>query len=298
MLRVLVAIAVVGFTCRAVAAELAVTMDDFDAQDVTRLTADQRNASILAALDKHGSHAALFVSCKNLRGAPDKRRLAAWSKAGHMIANHSWSHAYFGPDQSVSEEIRDIKRCDALLKKVDGYRKRFRYPFLAEGDTVDKRDALRGWLTGNGFKSGAVTIDASDWYVDQRLRARLAKDPKADLTPYRDFYLAHMLAKAQYYDGLSQEVLGRSVKHTLLMHFNLLNALFLDDLLSMFESHGWKVIDAAEAFSDPVFDKPVDVMPAGQSVLWAHAKAGGRADLRYPAEDGNYEKAAMDALGL
>ncbi len=71
----------------------------------------------------------------------------------------------------------------------------------------------------------------------------------------------------------------------------------LDDLLSMFESRGWTVIDAAQAFADPVFDKAVDTMPAGQGMLWAHAKAAGR-DVRYPAEDRDYEKSAMDRLGL
>jgi hypothetical protein len=36
--------------------------------------------------------------------------------------------------------------------------------------------------------------------------------------PYRDFYLTHMWERAQYYDDLARKVLGRSVKHTILMH--------------------------------------------------------------------------------
>ena len=61
-----------------------------------------------------------------------------------------------------------------------------------------------------------------------------------------------MWDRAQYYDSLAKTTVGRSVKHTLLMHFNLLNALFLDDLLKMFKSKGWQLINAEDAFSDPV----------------------------------------------
>jgi hypothetical protein len=95
-------------------------------------------------------------------------------------------------------------------------------------------------------------------------------------------------------------VLGREVKHTLLVHFNLLNALFLDDLLRMFESRGWKLIDATEAFKDPVFSRLPDSMPSGQSLVWALAKESGKfeKELRYPGENDTYEKPKMDALGL
>ena len=41
-------------------------------------------------------------------------------------------------------------------------------------------------------------------------------------------------------------------------------------------------------------------MPAGESLIWALAKETGRfeSSLRYPGEDGGYEKPKMDALGL
>ena len=40
----------------------------------------------------------------------------------------------------------------------------------------------------------------------------------------------------------------RPVRHTLLIHHNLTSALFLDDLLDMFNSKGWQLIDAINAF--------------------------------------------------
>ena len=46
--------------------------------------------------------------------------------------------------------------------------------------------------------------------------------------------------KLDIYDKLARAVLGRSPKHTLLVHHNLLNALFLDDIIQMFKDKGWK----------------------------------------------------------
>lgn len=99
---------------------------------------------------------------------------------------------------------------------------------------------------------------------------------------------------------MSRRALGRSVKHTLLIHHNLLNKLFLGDLLAMFERKGWKLIDAADAFTDPVFNAEPKILPAGESVIWALAKESGKFDreLRYPGEDSEYEKPKMDMLDL
>jgi peptidoglycan-N-acetylglucosamine deacetylase len=84
------------------------------------------------------------------------------------------------------------------------------------------------------------------------------------------------------------------------MHYNLLNALFLGDLLDMFRSKGWKLIDASEAFQDPIVSAEPKIVPAGESIVWAIAKETGKFDsvLRYPGEDSEYENAKMDELGL
>ena len=60
------------------------------------------------------------------------------------------------------------------------------------------------------------------------------------------------------------------------------------------------MIDAEEAFSDEVFTRQPDTVPAGQSLLWALAKESGKfeARLRYPGEDDVYEKPVLDRLRL
>ncbi|HYE15007.1 MAG TPA: polysaccharide deacetylase family protein [Pyrinomonadaceae bacterium] len=279
--------------------EVAITMDDFNVFDTPYLSAPDRNRRILNALAGHRLKAAMFVAAKFVEAEPNMRLLREWGERGHVVANHTFSHPWY-PGKSFDEFSRDVLRAEEVLKAVPGYRKWFRFPFLKEGATPEQRDRMRAFLRERGYRNGHVTIDASDWYVDQRLRERLKKEPKADTAPYRDFYLSHIAERARYYDGLARRALGRPVKHTLLIHHNVLNGLFLGDLLRMFEREGWKLIDADDAYKDPVFEREPKIAPAGESLVWALAKESGKfeGELRYPGEDGEYEKARMDALGL
>lgn len=282
--------------------QVAITMDDPNIDATPRLGIEERNAAILKALHNHSDlKAALFVCGKRVDSDGGSRLLKTWSDRRHVVANHSYSHLYYHSGRISTETfIKDFQRGEAVIKGYRSFKKLFRFPFLKEGNTVEKRDEMRRFLKEQGYKNGHVTIDASDWYVDERLRKRLSKEPEANLAPYRDFYLKHIAERAGFYDNLSRRVLGRSVKHTLLIHHNLLNALFLNDLLLMFKARGWKLIDAADAFEDKVFNAAPGILPAGESIIWALAKETGKFDdlLRYPGEDSKYEEAEMDKLGL
>jgi peptidoglycan/xylan/chitin deacetylase (PgdA/CDA1 family) len=283
------------------APQFSITMDDFHWHNAVKLTATERNQAILDTLHANSIKAALFVIGRNIDSDEGKQLLTPWDKAGHLIGNHTYSHRNYNASATVIEEYQqDILRAESLLKDFPRFRKYFRFPLLKEGDTAAKRDAMRTFLERNRYRNGHVTIDNSDWLIDQRLATRLKTDAAADVKPYRDYYMEHMWARAEYYDALARRVLGRSVKHTVLVHFNLLNGLFLGDLIAMFKSKGWQPIDAEEAFRDPVFSAKPRVLPAGESIVWSLAKGKGAIakSLRYPAEDGEVEMARMNKLGL
>ncbi len=284
------------------APQVSITIDDFSWAEAPRLTADERNRAMLSALREHSNlKAAVFVMGKRVDNEKGRQLLRAWDEAGHIIANHSYSHLYYHSSKvSFEKYAEDILHGEQIIKDFKNFTKLYRFPYLKEGESADKRDRVRDFLKQHGYRTGHVTIDASDWYVDDRLVKRLKADPQADLKPYRDFYLAHIRERAAYYESLSQKILGRSIKHTLLIHYNLLNALFLGDLLDMFKREGWKLVDAAAAFRDPVYTSAPNIVPAGESLVWALAKESGKFDnvLRYPGEDGDYEKDKMDKLGL
>lgn len=281
------------------AQQVAITIDNPNVEKKPLVSAKGRDKSILAALNKHHLKTILFVQGSQVNNPAGHALLQRWSEAGQLLGNHTYSHRNLN-DVSVTDYKTDTLRNEKLLAAYPNFTKIFRYPFLKEGDTIESRDDFRTFLQHHDYQIGSVTIDTSDWYISNRLEASLAKNPNTDINLYRKYYLDHIWKRAQYYDKLARAVLGRSPKHTLLVHHNLLNALFLDDVIQMFKDKGWKVIDADVAFKDPVFQKAPNTLPAGESLVWALAKQTGRYEskLRYPGEDERYEKGKMDKLGL
>ncbi len=281
------------------AVDVSFTVDDPNLNQSPLLSPYDRNEKILDAFDRYKVKGALFVCGKKVDSLEGKVLLQAWDDRGHDIANHTYTHSsYSDLDFEIFRD--DLLQVEPLIQNLKNYTKLFRFPYLKEGETFGKRDSMRKFLKENNYGNGYVTIDASDWYVEERMVERLKKNPKAYLEPYRDFYLQHMWDRATYYNDLAKKVFGRQIKHTILIHHNLLNALFLQDLMRMFEKKGWNIVSSHEAFRDPVFKLEPNILPAGESIVWSVAKETGQYKhiLRYPAEDGEYEKAEMDKLGL
>lgn len=277
----------------------AVTIDDFRIEDDPLMSGAGKHRAILDALEATGIKAGGFVAGRFVDNPAGPTHLASWSEAGHAIGNHTHAHAYYG-GAAPGDLGADIDKAAALLADYPTLRPWFRFPYLAEGGTREAREAMRGVLRSRGLLNAHVTIDASDWYVDQRLRERLKTSPDADPAPYGAYLVQHLLDRAAFYDRLARDALGYSPPHTLLLHHNLITALFLPDVLAAFHAAGWQAIDADDAFAHPVFRAVPDITPVAHSLIWQLARAEGRfeARLRSPGEDGRYEKPAMDALGL
>lgn len=283
------------------APEIAVTVDDPKPDALAGMPGTEINHRILGALRDARLKAALFVTGMRIDSPAGAALIGEWDDAGHMICNHSYSHRnYNSPDITYDWYAADFLKDEPLIRHCQHFTRRFRYPVLKEGDTADKRDRFRALLHRHGYGVGHVTVDASDWYIDRRLLARLQNEPHADPTPYRDYYVAHIRDRARYYRQLALDVLGHEIRHTLLIHHNRLNAMFLGDMMAGLRQDGWKWIDAKHAFRDPIFQREPKTLPAGESLVWALAKETGRFEdrLRYPGEDDVYEKPKMDALKL
>jgi peptidoglycan/xylan/chitin deacetylase (PgdA/CDA1 family) len=277
--------------------QLAVTMDDFNVLDAVRMPAGERSARILETLHAYGAQGMALVIGRFAATPQGNAVLGAWARAGHTIGNHTYSHLdYHAPSTSSKEFAEDFKRADATLRTRKGFTRFFRFPMLHGGDTVEKRDAMRAVLERSHYREAHVTIDNADWLIDRELRARLTMDPDSDTRPYRDLYLRHMRAFARYYREAAGEVFGRDIPHVLLTHFNLLSALHLGDLLDALRSDGWSMIAAAAAYDDAVFGRSPNVLPAGDSLVWACAREAGRKLPRPPIEDERWLTAALDRL--
>lgn len=281
--------------------KIAFTFDDGSTKDLPNHKLEEWNQLILRHLKKNDLKAVLFATGSFLEGEKGRYILNSWNDAGHKIANHTYSHPYYHSSKITLEEFQqELLKNDSVIKNYSNYYRYFRYPYLKEGNTIAKRDRFRTFLKNQNYKVGHVTIDASDWYVSSRLTKRLKENPEVNVSGYRDYYIDHIYDRALFYDSLATQLTNRKIPHTLLLHHNLTSALFLDDLITHFKNKGWEVINADEAFKDSIFNNEPNTIPAGESLVWALAKQSGKYEnvLRYPAEDSQYEKEAMDGLGL
>ena len=280
---------------------IALTMDDPAVTLNSHMQWPEANHRLLDLLAKRKLRIALFVCGMRVNQPGGKELLGQWDDAGHLLCSHSYSHLNLNAQAtSYDAFVADFLRNEPILSPYRHRARLFRFPGLKEGDTIEKRDGFRAFLKQNSYRVGAVTVDASDWYVDDRMCRRIKQDSGAALEPYRDYLMNHLLERASYYRRLALDVLGREICHTLLVHYRTINALFLPDVMSAFEKAGWEWIDAKRAFDDSIFLREPKTLPAGESLIWALAAENGNfgARLRYPGEDDAYEKARMDALGL
>jgi peptidoglycan/xylan/chitin deacetylase (PgdA/CDA1 family) len=281
--------------------KISFTFDDGSTRDYVNYKLKDWNQLILDNIQKHNIKAVFFATGSRLTDEKGKEILASWDRAGHKIGNHTYSHPNFNNGDVTAQMFeREIIINDSIIKNYINYFPYFRFPYLKEGNTVAKRDSIRKYLTETGYKNGYVTIDASDWCINSRLSKKLYNDSSLNLKPYKDFYIQHLFERACFYESLAYKLTNRHIHHTLLLHHNLTSALFLDDLIQHFEDKGWEIVDADKAFKDKIYNKMPNIIPAGESLIWALAKESGHFDsiLRYPAEDDRYEKDKMDNLGL
>src|SRR5690606_29611077 len=129
----------------AYSSEVAVTIDDFNFDQTDYLSPDKRDDLIRNALKKHDVKAMGFVTTKFLSNELAYKAIKEWEKEGHSIGNHTESHLnYHQTDLSTFKN--DILIADKKLSGLKNYDRWFRFPYLKEGETKEKRDQLRTFL--------------------------------------------------------------------------------------------------------------------------------------------------------
>jgi peptidoglycan-N-acetylglucosamine deacetylase len=182
--------------------------------------------------------------------------LDAWVQAGFVVGNHSYSHGHIselGLPRFMADIVRNREVVDALEARSGQERRYFRFPYLEEGDTREERRALWQLLERERYTlvRASVVFGDTDW-ADAYLRCQQRGDYVSLLALDRS-YLSHALANLHWSVAATQQILGRTIPHILLLHVNAPTALNLDTLLDLYEAQGVQFISLEEAMREPAY---------------------------------------------
>jgi peptidoglycan/xylan/chitin deacetylase (PgdA/CDA1 family) len=244
------------FTAAHAAKELAVTIDDLPflyGRFLPDTVESQRFLDILATLKKHKVQVIGFVGGSHINGKT-RPLLDSFLLDGHLVGNHTFTHADLN-NVSAKWYENEIALCRKATSPWTGTVQYFRYPFLHEGSTKAKYQAVAKFLDDNSLVNVPVTIDNDDWLFNKNYTTALTAGNKAKADSIGRAYLDHMQEKTRYFDSVAHTIFHRDIKHILLIHMTELNADYLDKLLSWYEHQGWTFIPPAEALTDDIYQK-------------------------------------------
>lgn len=275
------------------AQQMAITFDDLPSHgdlppNQTRL---QVADSILSTLKSQSLPPVYgFFNGAKIEKEPETEAvLKAWRDAGQPLGNHTWAHLDIN-DLSAAEFEREIQRNEPLLQKYmageDWHW--FRYPYLHEGDTLEKRRAVRSWLGGHGYRVAQVNMDFEDYLWNAPYARCVARHDAAAIAKLHDSYLSTADQFITVFRELSQQLYGRDVKYVLLMHVGAFDARMLPDLLALYRAKGFSFISLAEAQKDPSYlDDPDIGSKDGGALLELMMK---RRHLKFPEKSKPYKE--------
>ena len=267
----------------ATALEVAITVDDLPTHGLLPPGTDRKTVldATIAALKRHGVTGAVgFVNGDRLRVESWRAAIIArWLAAGYSIGNHTLSHVDLHRVDPAAY-VKDVELNDeALSRYSDGTGLRlFRYPYLHEGDTPAKRRAVRAALQSRGYEITPVTINFSDWIWNEAYVRCLTRRDSDAVDAVKRRLLQAADAALDWSEQSARTLMGRSIKHVVLLHLGAINAVILDDLLGMYERRGVRFIPVAQAMADPIYGIDPGMTAHGNFLLQLLHATGRRAE--------------------
>lgn len=254
------------------APKIALTFDDLPAHGPLPPGEARRAviASIISTLKKENLPPVYgFVNGFRLAGYPYQVELLnAWHAAGQPMGNHTWSHPEL--DKLTAEKYeRNIARNEPTLKRVDpdGNWHWFRYPYLEEGDTVEKREHVLGWLKNHGYRVAEISLDFQDYNWNDTYARCAARHDSAAIQHLHDTYLDGAAKATVAFRDLAHTLYGHDVPYILLLHVGAFDARMLPELIAQFRASGFQFVTLPEAESDPAYAEDPRVPTKGGSTF-------------------------------
>lgn len=257
----------------AAAQQIAFTWDDLPAHSTLppgRTRVDIAWAIISAMKDAHMPPAFGFVNGVLTEREPlSVGVLSDWREAGLPLGNHTWSHMNLNTSALIDWEADVLKNEPILrsyMKNQDWHWLRF--PYLAEGDTPQKREAARKFLSEHRYKIAGVTMSFGDYMFNEPYGRCVGKGDAESIQKLETSYLAAANAAIGYSRSMSKALYGRDIPYVLLMHIGALDAKMLPRLLNLYRERGFSFIGIEKAEKDQFYANDIDLsLPSGPDSL-------------------------------
>jgi peptidoglycan/xylan/chitin deacetylase (PgdA/CDA1 family) len=245
------------------AQKLAITMDDLPLNGLLPpgVTREETAKNVLEILKKrHTPPVYGFINAKKLEGNADgAEALKLWA-AAEPVGNHTYGHMDLEQNtaEAFEREIEENEPALELLQTTDNWHW-LRYPFLHEGDTAEKRRAVRAYLKVHGYRIAQVTLDWEDYLWNTAYARCAAKNDAQAIAWLRSSYLS---TASEFLDlGREQAKLiyGHDINYVLLLHLGAFSSAILPEALDLLKKKGFKLVTLEEAESDAAYDGDPDV---------------------------------------
>lgn len=255
------------------AQQIAFTWDDLPAHGPlppgeTRVDIGRK---IIAAMkDAHMPPVYGFVNGISIEREPASApMLKEWRDAGLFLGNHTWSHMNLNT-QPLADWEADLEKNEPVLEKyaagTDWHW--LRYPYLAEGNTPQKREGVRKFLADHGYRIADVTMSFGDYMWNEPYARCAAKNDTAAIAELEKSYLDAAAADVDFRRAMAKTLFGHDIPYVLLMHVGAMDARMLPRLIDLYKSKGFTFITLQEAESDPFYKPEIDLtLPASPDSL-------------------------------
>ena len=269
----------------AAAEPVAVTFDDLplNGELAPNTTRESLVADVLPILKKFGLPPVYgFINAKKLEDSDDgAAALRRWVAGGQRVGNHTYSHIDLHKS-SAEEFLAELREDEPALELLDpsGHWRWLRYPYLREGDTVEKRREVRAALKDRHYRIAQVTLDYEDYLWNTAYARCVATHDTKAIAWLRTSYLDTAKAYLRGNRQMAELVYGHPIRHVLLLHLGAFSPTILPDLFALMKKEGFTFVTLEQAQSDPAYDADPDAgSKYGGTLLeqWMDVRA-----LKYP----------------
>ncbi len=256
--------------CLATAEKVAITFDDLPVNGT--LPAGVSEADIVRQvlpLLKGMPPAYGFINARKLEGnAAGALALKLWIDGGQRLGNHTYDHIDLSTN-AVEDFQRQIDQNEpALLLLVpDDTWRWFRYPYLHEGETAEKRKSVRDHLQQRGYTIAQTTLDYEDYLWNSAYARCVDKGDAKAIEWLRTSYLETASAYFDLNREMARIVYGREISHVLLLHLGAFSPEILPPLFDLMRQKGFELTTLDEAQRDAAYRSDPDFVSSNTGTL-------------------------------